>query len=120
MLFDAGILTLCQLENTAPPGDMPQDRLVPLRKCFYGERTVGYGRQYAARGVNEQVDILARIWQDREARVGMYAVLENGGQYRVDNVQQLVDEDGLRVTDLTLERMDALYELAANLEADGG
>lgn len=120
MLFDAGVLTLCRLENTAAPGDMPKEQLIPLRQCFYGERTVGYGRQYAARGVNEQIDILARIWQDRQARVGMYAVLENGEQYRINNAQQLLDEDGLRVTDLSLERMDTLYDLAADPETDWG
>lgn len=120
MLLDSGLLTLCRLENAAAPGDMPKEHLVPLRQCFYGERTVGYGRQYAARGVNEQIDILARIWQDRQARVGMYAVLENGEQYRINNAQQLLDEDGLRVTDLSLERMDALYDLAADPETDWG
>ena len=120
MLFDAGTLTLCRLENTAKPGEMPREQLVPLRQCFYGERTVGYGRQYAARGVNEQIDVLARIWQDRGARVGMYAVLENGEQYRINNAQQLLDDDGLRVTDLSMERIENLYDVAACPAADRG
>jgi len=120
VLFDAGTLTLCRLENTAKPGEMPREKLVPLRQCFYGERTVGYGRQYAARGVNEQIDLLARIWQDREARVGMYAVLDSGAQYRINNAQQLQDDDGLRVTDLSLERIDDLYDVAEDTPADRG
>lgn len=44
----------------------------------------------------------------------MYAVLsqsENNGQYRITNVQQMLDEDELKVTDLTLQRMDELYEI---------
>lgn len=119
MILDSGLLTICTLQNLAAPGEMPKEQLVPLRQCYYGERTVGYGRQYAARGVNEQVDILARIWQDREARAGMYSVLDNGEQYRITNAQQLLDEDGLRVTDLSLERMDDLYDIAADPPAGG-
>lgn len=120
MLLDAGVLTLCELKNIAEPGNMPQEVLVKKSTHYYGQRTVGYGRQYAARGVNEQVDILARIWQDRTARIGMYAVLENGEQYRIGNVQQLFDENGLRVTDLSLERIDKLYDLADGPAEGGG
>ena len=32
-------------------------------------------------------------------------------QYRIDNVQHLLDEDGLKVTDLTLYRMEQNYDL---------
>lgn len=115
MLLDSGTLQICRLDNEAGAGDMPRDRLVPLRAHYYGERAVGYGRQYAAKGVNEQVDMVARIWQDREARIGMYAVTDGGNQYRIDNVQQLFDEDGLRVTDLTLSRLEALYDISGTV-----
>lgn len=112
MLLDSGVLTLCTLQNTAAPGAMPAERLVPQSQHWYGERTIGYGRQYEAKGVNEQIDLLARIWQDRTARIGMYALLDNGEQYRIDNVQQTWDDDGLRVTDLTLRRLETLYDVA--------
>jgi len=110
MLFDDGVLQICTLKNEAGPGEMPDEHLVPGKKYFYGERTVGYGRQYAAKGVNEQVDMLVRIWQDRGIRIGMYALI-GGEQYRIDNVQHLYDGDGLRVTDLTLERLEELYDV---------
>lgn len=118
MLFDSGTLTLCTLENTAQNGQMPHERLVPCERCFYGERTVGYNRQYAARGVNERIDLIARIWQSRAARADMVAVLDTGAQYRVTLAQQLLDEDGLRVTDLSLERMDTLYDVATDAPAN--
>lgn len=63
--------------------------------------------------VNEQVDMLVRIWSDTSIRIGMFAVLEGNVQYRIDNVQQLFDEDGLRVTDLTLRRLDSNYDVKA-------
>ena len=122
---DAGIVTICRLENIAPSGDMPKDMLVPLKdedenvlSWQFEERVIGYGRQYEAKGVSERVDMLIRIWRS-PVRIGMYAVLtdyegqENpeGDQYKIDNVQNNTDENGLKVTDLTLYRMDELYEV---------
>lgn len=115
MIFDSGLVTVCTLQNTAAPGSMPHEALIPVLSAYYGERTVGYGRFYQAQGVNEQVDMLIRIWRSTAARIGMYAVLsqsENDGQYRITNVQQMLDEDGLKVTDLSLQRMDDLYEIS--------
>lgn len=111
MLFDAGELAIYELVNVAKPGAKPVEKLAYKSRHFFGERTVGYGRMYAARGVNEQVDMLARIWEDRAIRIGMYAVTEDGDQYRIDGVQHLRDDDGLKVTDLTLSRLDKLYEV---------
>lgn len=111
MLLDSGKLTICTAKDIAPPGAMPKEVLIPGNTHLYGERMIGYSRQYAAMGVNEQVDLLARIWQDRSARIGMVAVI-NDEQYRIGNVQHLTDEEGLQVTDLTLQRMDDLYDVA--------
>lgn len=112
MLFDSGVLAIYELKNTAEPGRKPVEKLVFKSQCFYGERTIGYGRQYAARGVNEQVDLLARTWEDRGIRIGMYAATEEGDQFRIDNVQHLTDDDGLKVTDLSMSRLDKLYDVA--------
>ena len=113
MLFDDGIVIVCKLKNMASAANMPDEHLVPFSQHDYGERTVGYGRQYAAKGVNEQVDMLIRIWQDRSVRIGMYAVIDED-QYRIDNVQHMHDEDCLKVTDLTLRRLENLYDISGN------
>lgn len=113
MTYDAGVVTLCELKDAnETAGGMPAMLLIPVERQFYGERTVGYRRQYAAFGANQQVDMLIRTWRSAEAQIGMYAVLESGEQYRIDNVQHLLDEDGLKVTDLTLRRLDKLYDVA--------
>lgn len=111
-----GVLTGCELVNVAAPGEMPVEALRPVFSAMYEARMIGYGRQYAAKGVNEQVDLLARIWSETSARIGMYAVIDQSpeaGQYRIDNVQHLMNDDGLKVTDLTLSRLDDLYEVDA-------
>lgn len=124
---DAGLVTICTLDDMADPGNMPDEKLNPLSQHYFEERSVGYNRQYAAMGVNERVDMLIRIWREPTVRIGMYALLtdyegqvnENGDQYRIDNVQHLLDDDGLKVTDLTLYRMDELYEVAEPDPPDG-
>lgn len=124
---DAGLVTICTLDDMAVPGNMPDEKLNPLSQHYFEERSVGYNRQYAAMGVNERVDMLIRIWREPTVRIGMYALLtdyegqvnENGDQYRIDNVQHLLDDDGLKVTDLTLYRMDELYEVAEPDPPDG-
>lgn len=100
-----GILTLYTVDNIAEPGRKPTYQLTEYRRRWYEERRIGYGRQYAARGVNENIDLLARIWQDRGVRIGMVAEVD-GEQYQIDNVQHLRDSDGLRITDITLRRIN--------------
>jgi hypothetical protein len=115
-MFDAGTVTICTLRNTAAAGQMPKEQLQTVTAAYFGERTVGYNRYYAAAGVNEQIDLLIRIWRTNQVRIGMYAVLsmsENDGQYRITNVQQLLDDDGLKVTDLTLQRLERNYDVTA-------
>ena len=112
MLLDSGILELYKLVNTASNGNMPNEQLVYVDSAYYGERTVGYNRQYAAKAVNESVDKLIRIWRNESISAGMYVLLEDGNQYQIDMVQHLLDDDGLKVTDLTLNRLEKNYELS--------
>lgn len=55
--------------------------------------------------------MLVRIWQDRAVKIGMYAVFEDDSQYRIDNVQHLLDSDSLEVTDLTLRALEEFYDV---------
>lgn len=118
-MMDAGIAHVCCLVDTADPGDSPKMKLEKASKHYFEERIVGFGRQYAAMGVNERVDMLVRVWRDASVRIGMYVLLEDyegqenedGDQYRIDNVQHVLDDDGLKVTDLSLYRLDKRYEV---------
>lgn len=112
MLLNNGTVTLCKLKNKASKGNAPRNQLVPFARFWYGERTVGYGRQYAAKAVNEQVDMLIRIRGTSEPKIGQYAVLGNGDQFRIQNIAQLHDEaTNLKVTDLTLQRLEDYYDV---------
>lgn len=122
-MHDAGILTVCGLINRAEAGAMPDMALAKVTAHYYEDRAVGYNRFYAAQGVNEQIDLVSRIWRDTSVRIGMYAVLsqsENDGQYRITNVQHLLDDDGLKVTDLTLSRIEELYDIDTSQNQEAG
>ena len=113
MTYDTGIVILCKLKDTNEvAGGKPAMYLIPVEWLFYAERAIGYGRQYAAFGANQQVDLLIRTWRTDAAEIGMYAVTEDKEQLRSDNVQHLLDEDGLKITDLTLRGLDKLYDVA--------
>ena len=107
-----GTLTLYHLTNTATKGLMPNPVLVSYASEYYGMRMVGYNRFYAAKGVNQQIDVIARIWRNTDVRINDYVILDDGYQYRIDFVQHVLDEDGLEVTDLTLQRLETNYDLA--------
>ena len=110
MLLDAGRCRIYSLVDVAAAGDMPQPKLRLHSEPFYGERSIGFSRQYSAKSVNEQVDLLIRVWGDKSIKINMYVIPEDGEQYRISFVQHLKDEDDLLVTDLTLERLENYYE----------
>lgn len=109
MIFD-GILTVYELRNIAEKGAMPKDMLIQRSEHYFGDRLVTYSRQYAAMGADQRVDRLVRIWEDKTIRVQNYVIID-GDQYRIDMVQHLLDDDGLKVTDLTLYRLEDNYEV---------
>lgn len=118
--FDDGIVVIKAEVDVSEPGGMPKKELVELSRHMFQERTIGITRQYAAKSVDEQVDRLVRIWEDRRIHIGMMAEIaerlpfgyeEVTEQYRIDNVQHLLNDDGLKVTDLTLKRLEDLYDI---------
>lgn len=115
---DAGHIAVCSLENRqTTKGGMPREVLVPVTQADFEERRLGVTRAYLAQGVNAQIDLIARVWRDTSIKIGMYAVVQESdydGQYRIDLVQHELDEDGLKVTDLTLSRINDFYDVVTN------
>lgn len=118
-LLDSGTVTLCSLVNQADPGDMPRYILHSLISQNYHEMRIGLNRAYLARGVDQQVDMMIRIWDEGiRPRIGQYAVLSDykwqedpdGDQFRIDLVQPTLNDDGLQVFDLTLSRLEKNYD----------
>ena len=114
MMIADGVLRIYTLQNMALPGAMPAPKLVLKypHDIFYADRVIGYNRQYAAMGADQRISKLVRIW-DMSIEAGEYAVID-GVQYRIDVVQHLRDEDGLKVCDLTLAKLEERYDCIAD------
>ena len=114
MMIADGTLKIYTLQNTAAAGSMPVDQLVLKfpEDVYYSDRVVGYNRQYAAMGADQRISKLVRIW-DMSIEAGEYAVID-GVQYRIDVVQHLRDEDGLKACDLTLAKLEERYDCIAD------
>lgn len=106
MLLDSGKCRIYSVKKLATGGMKPKKERTLRSEHYFGEKVVGVARYRAAMQNNERVDMVIRIWQDRTVRPNDECEIE-GDFYTVRQVQQTVDEDGLRVTDMELERMDA-------------
>ena len=105
---DAGILTLYNLTSTSAMGDMPVEKLEALGTAFYAEKTVGYNRIYAAKGANQEIDMVVRCYNTDVPYSAKYVILEDKNQYQITVKQKIVDEDA---TDLTLVRLEEYYDV---------
>lgn len=110
MKHDDGIITIYELTDSTTNGLMPYLLKTKHSDHFFEYRTVGYGRYFRASGVNMQVDLICRIWEDRTITNDMVAKI-GGDYYRIIQIQHLFDDDNLRVTDLSLERISDLEEV---------
>lgn len=111
-----GLLRICRLENVSVKGRMPQEQLVTRCSEYYERRTVGVTRYYAALGADKQVDMVLRIWRNTSITIKDYAVLEDSSQYRIVFIQELLNDDGLEVMDLTLEALEKNYDLTGDID----
>lgn len=108
MMLDDGVVSICRVtEGQRLDGGMPTQSYAEVYRSCFADRTVGYGRIYAASGAGERIDRLIRVEHHMETRSGMIAIIDGEpDQYRVSVVQHLRDESGLYCTDLTLERVE--------------
>lgn len=80
----------------------------PLR---YEERTVGMGRFWTAMQSNARIDMVLRVPQRRSVCTQDVAIPIDGEQYEIKQIQYPPDVDP-PVMDLSLERVDANYDIA--------
>lgn len=115
-MMDAGEVKFYSVTDISEAGGMPAPRLVMCEYdgadgMLFEDRRISFARQYAAMGVDQQIDRIIRIWRT-PVRIGEVVIVDDDEQYRIDNVQPTTDDDGLLVTDLTLRRLEDNYEIA--------
>ena len=111
-MMDSGTCRIYTVTDAAENGEMPAPTLYEYGdyEWSFEDRMISYSRQYAAMGVDQQIDRIIRIWRT-PVRIGDVVVIGTE-QYRIDNVQPTLDDDSLQVTDLTLRRLEGNYDIA--------
>ena len=121
-MMDSGTCRIYTVTDAAENGEMPNPTLHEYGdyEWSFEDRMISYSRQYAAMGADQQIDRIIRIWRT-PVRIGDVAVVtdryETGAQYRINNVQPTLDDDGLEVTDITLRRLEENYDIAISIHA---
>lgn len=114
MPLDSGELTVWRGTNTAPSGSMPVMTYAQIWGSYYQNRTIGITRHYTAQQHGDRADVVARVQRTYEIRPVEDRVIlnpydhEDGNAYRVTQKQDVLDNNGLPVTDLTLERDEGI------------
>lgn len=113
MTFDDGILTIYKTENIGEPGMKPVVGLVEKDRYYFGFDTLGINRYFTALQAKQQIECVVNIpgWDDIMATD--ICELEDGSQFRIVMRQPTMDEDGLRITKLSLERLGDKYAVQA-------
>lgn len=110
MVLDSGELTVWRGVDISPPGGMPVQKYTQIWGGCYGLRTVGVNRWYAGQQHGDRADLLVRVPRTYEIDPAEDRVVlspydhEDKGVYRITQKQDVLDEDDLPATDLTLER----------------
>ncbi|HBV86886.1 MAG TPA: hypothetical protein DEF42_09615 [Desulfosporosinus sp.] len=110
--FNDGVVSIYKVGNISPSGNMPKEGLTfkvgPLR---YEERIVGMGRFWSAMQAKARIDMVLRVPQLRGVSSQDIAIPNDGKQYEIKQIQYPPDVDP-PVMDLSLERVDAVYDIA--------
>lgn len=110
MTFDDGNVKIYQITNIAAPGAKPKEALGEYDTHCFGFETVGVDRYYKALQADQRISDVIHIpdWHDiRPDR--QIAVMEDDSQHRIRQVQKTYDEDGLKITRISLERIGDNY-----------
>lgn len=117
MLLDNGIATIWRAVWSGDPGQMPKRTFSQeLFNSYFGNKTVGITRYWTAQAHDAKADLLIEIQRNSGISVADRCQLtpffdgELSGYYKILQVQHVTDENGLPMTDLTLERIDAIDE----------
>lgn len=104
--FQDGVVKLYRKENTARPGDMPREELVPKLTLRYRRRTVGIQRYYEAKQAQQEINEVIRCPLVSSVCARDIAVLPDEKKYLIRQVQY-PEDPAVPVMDLALERLEA-------------
>lgn len=113
MTFDDGILKICEVKNTAKPGEKPVKQLKEKESTYFGYRDLGITRYYTALKADQKIDAVVDVPDWPDIRGTDICVMENGDQFTIKMIQKTKDEDDLKITRVSLERLGENYAVEA-------
>ena len=113
-MFDAGICTVYSLISNSNNGAMMKEVLKEKTSSYYGLMKLGINRVYLAKKADEKIELVIKIWQDQTIRSDEdYCILSDGihdnDQFLIRTVQHTENEDGLKISILSLEKSEKIY-----------
>lgn len=109
--FNDGALKLYEVQNIAEDGNMPKDGLVLKHSSVrYEERTVGISRFWTAQQFNSTIERVLRIQRVPNVNRNDIVIPNDGQQYTIKQIQLIKDVMPISY-DLSLERVDADYDI---------
>ena len=105
-----GVVRIYTVTDAAQPGYQPKPALTLAETLFYQERRVGLQRYYTSKQAQVQVERVIRTQTRPAVNPQCVAVTEDGVQYGIDLVQQVVDVYPASM-DVTLTKIEQKYEV---------
>lgn len=108
MIYDTPITILKLPDNVGTP---LQGRLEKVAYAYCAEMEVYHRRYWESVQAGSRIDAMVELPLPRAIDAGMFARYK-GHIYSVEQVQNGVDEMGLRITTLSLKRSEVQYDIA--------
>lgn len=110
MTFDDGAVKIYQITDSAEAGRKPKPVLGEYQEHSFGYGTVGVNRYYTALQAEQQIEEIICIpdWWQISPDINI-AVMEDDTQYRIRQAQRTMDEEGLQIMRLSLEKVGERY-----------
>lgn len=108
--YDDGIVKVYSTKNMAVVGEMPVIKIGYKTKFCFSYSEIGISRFYYAMKNGQNISAVLETYFDKTVLVNDIAVLEDKSQYIIRMVQPSINENGLRIMRLSLERTEQNYE----------
>ena len=114
MTLDSGLLTV-KRPTVQADGGLPQPIYTEVFRGYFAHRTVGFNRYFTALAADDRIDLLVRIQRFAASTKDLVELTPvfadgTGGVYHIVQVQHLTDDDGLLMTDLSLQRTEGVND----------
>ena len=110
MTLDSGVITIYRQTLVSSPGEIPKYDNVELWSSYFGNKTIGLTRYYTAKSHNDNIDLFVEVQRNDAISAATDKAKIGNCWYRIVQVQHILDDDGLPMTDLTLERVSGIEQ----------